>query len=205
MISKKHKIGLGAVALVALGAAGGAGAVSLTRPGVEMAPVVATPVAKLGDARGIVSVRGRVAEVYGNRFVVQDASGRTLVDAGRGDSGLRTGAPVLVQGRYDDGQLRARFLVDQAGGVREVGAPPPPPHGAGAPPPPPGAGTPPPPPPGAGAPPPPPPGAGAPPPPSPGAGAPPPPPPGAGAPPPPPGAAAGAPPPPPPAAVANPR
>ncbi|MEH3100975.1 hypothetical protein [Sphingomonas adhaesiva] len=194
-MSKTQKVGLGAVALLALGAAGGAGAVSLTRPGVEMAPVVATPVAKLGDARGIVSVRGRVAEVYGNRFVVQDASGRTLVDAGRGDSGLRTGAPVLVQGRYDDGQLRARFLVDRAGGVREVGAPPPPPP---PPPPPRGAGSPPPPPPGAGAPPPPP-GAGAPPPP--GAGAPPPPP-GAGAPPPPPGA--GAPPPPPPGAGAPP-
>jgi hypothetical protein len=190
-LSRGQRIALGGAALLAMGAAGGAGAVQLTRPSVEMAPTVPTAIAKLPATSGIVTVRGRVAGVYGTRFLVEDASGRTLVDAGRGAGTLTKGAPVLVQGRFDDGQLRARFLADQ-GGVREVGAPPPPP-----PPPAPGAGAPPPPPPGAGAPPPPPPGAGAPPPPPPpGAGAPPAPPAsGAGAPPPPPGA--GAPPPPP--------
>ncbi|MFK3888406.1 hypothetical protein [Sphingomonas sp. NPDC079357] len=188
-LSRGQRVALGAAALLAMGAAGGAGAVQLTRPSVEMAPTVPTAIAKLPATSGIVTVRGRVAGVYGTRFLVEDASGRTLVDAGRGAGMLTKGAPVLVQGRFDDGQLRARFLADQ-GGVREVGAPPPPPPppapGAGAPPPPPGAGAPPPPP-GAGAPPPPPPGAGAPPPPpAPGAGAPLAPPTGAGAPPPPP-------------------
>ncbi|WP_051272784.1 hypothetical protein [Sphingomonas phyllosphaerae] len=192
-LSRGQRIALGGAALLAMGAAGGAGAVQLTRPSVEMAPTVPTAIAKLPATSGIVTVRGRVAGVYGTRFLVEDASGRTLVDAGSGAGSLTKGAPVLVQGRFDDGQLRARFLADQ-GGVREVGAPPPPP-----PPPAPGAGAPPPPPPGAGAPPPPPPGAGAPPPPPPpGAGAPPAPPaPGAGAPPPPPAPGAGAPPPPP--------
>lgn len=201
-LSRTQRVALGGALLLAVGAAGGAGAVQLTRPAVEMAPTIPTAIAKLPASTGIVTVRGRVAGVYGNRFMVEDASGRTLVDAGRGAGTLSKGAPVLVQGRFDDGQLRARFLADQAG-VREVGAPPPPPPpppGAGAPvppPPPPGAGAPPPPPPGAGAPPPPPPGAGAPPPPPPGAFAPPPPPPGAGAPPPPPRAGAPVPPPPP--------
>jgi hypothetical protein len=195
-LTRGQRVALGGAVLLAVGAAGGAGAVQLTRPGVEMAPTVPTAIGKLSASDKIVTVRGRVAGVYGSRFLVEDATGRTLVDAGRGAGTLTKGAPVMVQGRFDDGQLRARFLVDQAGGVREVGAPPPP-RGAGAPPPPPpGAGAPPPPPPGAGAPPPPP-GAGAPPPPpppAPGAGAPPPPPAGAGAPPPPP-AGAGAPPP----------
>ncbi|MEH3120412.1 MAG: hypothetical protein PGN16_00295 [Sphingomonas phyllosphaerae] len=192
-LSRGQRVALGGAALLAMGAAGGAGAVQLTRPSVEMAPTVPTAIAKLPATSGIVTVRGRVAGVYGTRFLVEDASGRTLVDAGPGAGTLTKGAPVLVQGRFDDGQLRARFLADQ-GGVREVGAPPPPP-----PPPAPGAGAPPPPPPGAGAPPPPPPGAGAPPPPPPpGAGAPPAPPaPGAGTPPPPPAPGAGAPPPPP--------
>lgn len=202
-LTLSQRLGLAGVALVGLGAAAGAGAVSLTRPSVEMAPTVATPVAKLAASDGTVTVRGRVAAVYGSRFVVEDNSGRALVDAGHDGAGVRAGAPVLVQGRFDEGQLRARFVVDGQNGVREVGAPPPPPHrqGAGAPPPPPGGpGAPPPPPPGAGAPPPPPAGAGAPPP-RPGAGAPPPPPGGAGAPPPPP-AGAGAPPPPPPPAAA---
>lgn len=180
-ISRGQKIGLAGAALLGLGVAGGAGAVSLTRPAVEMAPTVPTAIARLPQSSGVVTVKGRVAEVYGNRFVVQDNSGRTLVDAGReGQSAVSVGNPVLVQGRYDQGQLHARFLVDRAGAVREVGAPPPPPpppapHGPGAgAPPPPGAGAPPPS--GAGAPPPPPPGAGAPPPPPAGAGAPPPPP-----------------------------
>ncbi|MHC9417942.1 hypothetical protein ACYZX9_05005 [Sphingomonas citri] len=187
-VTAQRRIALAGGALLALGAAGGAGAMALSRPAVEMAPTVPTAVAKLPQSSGTVTVRGRVAAVYGDRFVVEDSTGRALVDAGR-DSAPRAGAPVLVQGRYDEGQLRARFLVDSAG-AREVGPPPPP--GAKAPPPP-----------GAGAPPPPPvPGAGAPPPPQPGAGAPPPPPPGAGAPPPPPGA--GAPPPPPPTAVSVP-
>ncbi|GGB31463.1 hypothetical protein GCM10011380_21030 [Sphingomonas metalli] len=202
-IGRRQRVAIAAAALLGIGAAGGAGAVSLTRPSIEMAPTIATPVAKLAGSSGIVTVRGRVAESYGDRFVVQDATGRTLVAAPRTDaSSFTRGQPVLVQGRFDDGQLRARFLVDGSGTVREV-APPPPPHGPGAPPPPPpGAGAPPPPP-GAGAPPPHPPGAGAPPPP-PGAGAPPPPP-GAGAPPPPAAAAPGAVPPPPPAAPAQQR
>ncbi|MEG8038318.1 hypothetical protein QP166_02795 [Sphingomonas sp. LR60] len=125
-LSRGHRIALGGAALLAMGAAGGAGAVQLTRPSVEMAPTIPTAIAKLPASNGIVTVRGRVAGVYGTRFLVEDASGRTLVDAGRGAGTLTTGAPVLVQGRFDDGQLRARFLADQ-GGVREVGAPPPPP------------------------------------------------------------------------------
>ncbi|WP_295561000.1 hypothetical protein [uncultured Sphingomonas sp.] len=189
---------LGAVVVLAA-SAGGAGAMAMTRPSTEMAPTVATPIAKLASSSGIVTVKGRVAEVFGNRIVVQDGSGRAMIDAGPdGASNLTTGAPVMVQGRYDQGQLRAQFLVGPNGAVEAVG-PAHPPHGPGAPPPPPGAGPagPPPPPPGAGP-------AGAPPPPPPGAGpagagptgAPPPPPAGANgvAPPPPPPGAAGAPP-----------
>lgn len=181
---------LGAVVVLAA-SAGGAGAMAMTRPSIEMAPTVATPIAKLASSSGIVTVKGRVAEVFGNRIVVQDGSGRAMIDAGPdGASNLTTGAPVMVQGRYDQGQLRAQFLVGPNGAVEAVG-PAHPPHGPGAPPPPPGAGPagPPPPPPGAGP-------AGAPPPPPPGAG-----PAGAGptgAPPPPVGANGVAPPPPPP-------
>ena len=188
---------LGAVVVLAA-SAGGAGAMAMTRPSIEMAPTVATPIAKLASSSGIVTVKGRVAEVFGNRIVVQDGSGRAMIDAGPdGASNLTTGAPVMVQGRYDQGQLRAQFLVGPNGAVEAVG-PAHPPHGPGAPPPPPGAGPagPPPPPPGAGP-------AGAPPPPPPGAG-----PAGAGptgAPPPPPAGANGvAPPPPPPGAASAP-
>lgn len=128
------KLGLGVAIGLAIGAAGGASAVSLTRPAVEMAPTVATPVAKLANSSGVVTVKGRVAEVYGDRFVVQDGSGRAMVDGGR-DASVTKGAAVQVQGRYDDGQLRASYLVDAAGKVTPVGPPPPRagkgPHGRG--------------------------------------------------------------------------
>jgi hypothetical protein len=158
----RNRLAVAAAALLALGAAGGAGAVQLTRPSVEMAPTVPTAVARLAQTSGIVTVKGRVAETYGDRFVLQDGSGRTLVDAGRGGADVQSGAALTVQGRYRDGQMHASYLVDGQGNVQAVGAPPPPPGGPHGPPPPPppgGPGAPPPPPPGAGAPPPPPPGA----------------------------------------------
>jgi len=196
-IGTRQRLALGAAALIAVGAAGGAGAVALTRPSIEMAPTIATPIAKLASSGGIVTVKGRVAEVFGDRFVVQDGSGRAMIDAGRdGTANLARGNAVLVQGRYDEGQLRARFLVGPSGEVNEVGPRPGPhgpggpggpggPHGPG------GPG-------GPDAPPPPPPGAGP-------AGTPPPPPPGNGrdAPPPPPAANGSVTPPPPPAANGN--
>jgi hypothetical protein len=148
-LSGRQRVGIGAAALLAIGAAGGASSVALTRPNIEMAPTVPTAVSRLSSSSGIVNVRGRVAAVYGNRFLVEDGTGRMLVDTGRHGVTVAAGAPVLVQGRFDDGQLKARFLVDQAGDIQEVGAPPPhghggppphPPGGPGAPPPPPHAG-----------------------------------------------------------------
>jgi hypothetical protein len=129
-IGRRQRLALGAAALVAIGAAGGAGAVALTRPSVEMAPTVATPIARLPASSGIVTVKGRVAEVFGDRFVVQDGSGRAMIDAGRDGTGsIAKGNVVTVQGRYDDGQLRARFLVDPSGQVNEVGPAHGPAHG----------------------------------------------------------------------------
>ena len=45
-----------------------------------------------------------------------------LVAAGREGRGtVATGQPVTVQGRYDEGQLRASYIVDAAGKVTAVG------------------------------------------------------------------------------------
>ncbi|MGP7794652.1 hypothetical protein [Sphingomonas sp. CLY1604] len=133
---RRQQLGLGAAVLLAVGAAGGAGAVALTRPSIEMAPTIATPIARLPASSGIVTVKGRVVEVYGDRFVVQDGSGKAMIDAGRDGAGTVTpGKAVLVQGRYDDGQLRAHFLVGPSGQVEAVGPAHGPrgPHGPGGP------------------------------------------------------------------------
>lgn len=120
--SRNTALGLGGAALLALGLAGGAGAVSLTRPAVEMAPATPVAISSLANRDGIVTVKGRIAEVYGDRFTVADASGKTMVDAGRDRrTTLTAGAPVTVQGRFDDGQLKASFLVGQDGTIDQVG------------------------------------------------------------------------------------
>ncbi len=112
---------LGAAALLAIGVAGGAGAVSLTRPSIEMAPTTPTAIARLATTDGVVTVKGRVAEVFGDRFVLQDGTGRTMIDAGRDAKAVSKGAAMTVQGRYADGQVRASYLVDPAGRIDAVG------------------------------------------------------------------------------------
>jgi hypothetical protein len=120
-MSQGTRLATGAV-LLAVGVAGGASATSLTRPGIEMAPTVVTPIAKLGSSTGIVTIKGRVAEIYGDRALVSDSSGKTMVDIDRGHvSSLAIGGVVLVQGRFDDGQLRASFLVGPGGNVEAIG------------------------------------------------------------------------------------
>lgn len=144
---------LAAVALIALGGGAGAVAMHATRPSVTMAP--ASPIAiRALSSSGIVTIKGRVAEIYGNKFILADASGRALVETGReGEDGrlVTAGEPVTVQGRFDRGFVHAAFLVGPDNKVVALGPLGGPPHGGpgprhgpddgpGGPPPPPGAG-----------------------------------------------------------------
>ena len=114
--ARKHrqsKLAVIGATLLVLGGAAGAAVVSQTRPAVTMAPT--TPVAIRSLTSGnIVTIRGHVAEIYGNKFIVADASGRALVDAGpEGDDRalVTAGEPVMVQGRFESGLVHAAFLV----------------------------------------------------------------------------------------------
>lgn len=119
----RSKLGPVAAGLLALGGAAGAVVVAETRPSVSMAP--ATPVAiRSLSSTGIVTIRGRVAEIYGNKFVMADPSGRALVDTGReGDDRqlVTAGEPVTVQGRFDRGFVHAAFLVGPDNKVMALG------------------------------------------------------------------------------------
>ena len=126
-----------ALGLLVLGGGAGALAVEANRPSVTMAP--ATPVAirtLTNDDDSIVTIRGRVAEIYGDKFVMADASGRALVETGReGEDGTlaKVGQPVTVQGRFDRGTLHAAFLVGADGKVKALGPLGRPPHDRGGP------------------------------------------------------------------------
>ena len=111
------------IAALAVGAVGGAGAnryiqkhrpqaVLLLQPG---------PIAQLKD-RTPVAVKGQVAEVFGNKFIVQDDSGRALIDTGpRGEGGklVAKGETVTVQGHFDNGFIHAQVLT-RADGTSEA-------------------------------------------------------------------------------------
>jgi hypothetical protein len=120
------KLAIGA-ALLAAGAVVGGGVAHLERPSIEMAPANLTPIAKLSSADGIVTVKGKVVESFGDSFVLADASGRTLIRAGRDGETFTVGSSVTVQGRADDGKLRPSFLVDGTGKVTALRGP----HGHG--------------------------------------------------------------------------
>jgi hypothetical protein len=119
---------VGALALpLAFGAAG----LSLARNG-EVTPTPVAPVAIQALApSGATAIKGDVAEIYGNKFVVQDGTGRALVETGRAGEGgklVTKGEAVTVQGRFENGFLHARILT-RADGSQQLlgpaGGPPP--------------------------------------------------------------------------------
>ncbi len=117
---RRLKLGAAAIALLAIGGGIGAFAGHAFHPPIAMAPVHATAIGKLADDGGIVTVKGRVTERYGNQFVLEDGTGKTLIDAGRAGENAAlapVGAVVSVQGRFDEGALRPSFLVDPSGKV----------------------------------------------------------------------------------------
>jgi uncharacterized protein YdeI (BOF family) len=130
----RNGLALGGAGLLILGGAAGAMTLAATRPGVEMAPANPITIRSLASD-SIVTVRGRVAETYGNKFILADATGRALIDAGRENNGSALVAPgqtVTVQGRFDDGFVHASFLVKPDGKVTALGpmgGPPRGPHG----------------------------------------------------------------------------
>ena len=83
------------------------------------------PIEKMAE-RSPVAIKGDVTEVFGNKFVVQDGSGRALVDTGpRGEDRMivAKGENVTVQGWFDRGVVRADVLA-HADGRNEAFGPP---------------------------------------------------------------------------------
>ncbi|MGO7727625.1 hypothetical protein ACC713_08930 [Rhizobium johnstonii] len=118
-----------AVALV-IGAAGGASAVKMMRPTPEMAPMTPVVISAM-PATSLVTIKGKVAEIYGNKFVLQDESGKALVETGRaGEDGdlVAKDEVVTIQGRFDDGFVHASYLVRQDGRTEALRPPKGPPH-----------------------------------------------------------------------------
>ncbi|HZL29971.1 MAG TPA: hypothetical protein VFC54_02780 [Pseudolabrys sp.] len=135
----RYAIGTGVlVAVLGLGAFGGiAGARLMHRW--EPHPVMLLQPSAIGQLKPdtTAAVKGSVAEVFGSKFIVQDDSGRALVDTGpQGDRGhvVDMGEAVTVQGRFDRGVMHAQLVVHADGKAQGFG-PPNPPHPRHGPPP----------------------------------------------------------------------
>jgi hypothetical protein len=136
------------LAVLLVGVAAGAGGVKLTQRWQPQSVMLLQPTAidKL-EAGDTAAIKGNVAEIFGNKFVLDDGTGRALIDLGpRGEDrdAVIKGETVTVQGRFHRGIVHARIVSHADGRNEAFDAPPPPPS---APPPPPPADVPPPPPP----------------------------------------------------------
>jgi uncharacterized protein YdeI (BOF family) len=129
-ISRNAMLAGVALAVLAVGAAAGAGGTRLAQRWQPQSVMLLQP-APIGQMKDDtpVAAKGSVAEIYGNKFIVQDDSGRALVDLGpRGDdtNTVTKGEAVTVQGRFDRGVIRAQVLVHADGRSEAFGPPRPP-------------------------------------------------------------------------------
>ncbi len=133
----RRRLRTAAVLLIAFGMGGAAVHLADGRRATVVLAMTPAPIASLKDgAAG--AVKGQVTEIFGNRFVVTDESGKALVDtgpAGEDATLVTSGETVIVQGRLDRGALHAAIL-SHADGRQEAldpglrpGFGPPPPHG----------------------------------------------------------------------------
>jgi hypothetical protein len=131
------------LAVLAIGVAAGAGGTRLAQrwqPRTVML-LQPAPISTMQEGSSV-AVRGSVAETFGHFFILQDSSGRALVDLGRGDDvdAATKGENLTVQGLFDRGLIHAQVLAYADGRTEEFGSPPPPPRADRGPPPPPGYG-----------------------------------------------------------------
>ena len=127
---RRVTVAAGIVAALAIGGIGGAGASRLIHrwEPERVMLLQPEPIAQLKDDT-VVAAKGTVAEIFGNKFILQDDSGRALIDTGPRGEDIRLadkGEAVTVQGRFDRGVLHAQLLVRPDGSTQAFGPPRPP-------------------------------------------------------------------------------
>ena len=118
-----------AAALVVAGLSG-AGVTALAQRSRHDVLVALTPgpVSALTNGNAA-AVTGQVAEIFGNKFILADDSGRALIETGpRGEGGglVTKSETVTVQGRFADGVMHAVAIRHGDGRTVVLGPPAPP-------------------------------------------------------------------------------
>lgn len=109
---------------------GGVTAMALQARQPALVMLTPAPIAAMQDGSAV-AVKGQVAEMFGNKFIIEDESGRALVETGRrgeGGSLVAKSETVTVQGRFERGFIHAQVL-SHADGRNDLVGPAGPPRG----------------------------------------------------------------------------
>lgn len=127
--SRPRRSVLRGAAILIVGAGLGVGAATFVRrpPAAIVMPLTAAPIAQLSRwSWGPVTVKGRVVDIFGNKFVLHDDSGRALVETGPSGAWgnlVATDETVTVQGRFAQGFIHASVILHSDGRSDAVGPP----------------------------------------------------------------------------------
>ncbi|QHL92013.1 hypothetical protein GVO57_14040 (plasmid) [Sphingomonas changnyeongensis] len=119
---------IAAIGLLLIGGTAGAAATHALQPVVVMAPAAPTAISGLSGienpafSHAIVAVKGRIAEVYGESFILEDGTGRVLITARQAGGFVpAVGQTVTVQGHMHGTSLRPMFIAGADGRAYAVG------------------------------------------------------------------------------------
>ena len=128
--SGKRRIAAAAALVGAFAVGSGVTAAALQSRQPALVMLTPAPITAMHDGSAV-AVKGKVAEIFGNKFILQDDSGRALVDLGpRGDRSplVAQSEAVTIQGRFDHGFIHAQ-AVSHSDGRNDLVGPAGPPHG----------------------------------------------------------------------------
>lgn len=126
----RQRLAVAAALVGAFAVGGGVTAVALQSRQPALVMLTPAPIAAMQDWNAV-AVKGQVADIFGNKFILQDESGRALVETGpRGEGGtlVAKSETVTVQGRFEHGFIHAQ-VVSHGDGRNDIVGPPGPPHG----------------------------------------------------------------------------
>lgn len=129
--SDKRRLALGAALFGAFALGGGVTALALQGRHPALVMLTPAPISAMQDWSAV-AVKGQVAEIFGDKFIVEDESGRALVETGRKGEGeplVGKSETVTVQGRFDHGLIHAQAISHTDGRNDLIGPIGPPPAG----------------------------------------------------------------------------
>ena len=125
-----RRAALGAALLAACAVGAGATAIAQRAQQPVLLALAPAPITAMQDGSQV-AVKGQVAEIFGNKFILSDDSGHALIETGRkGEGGMLVAKSdtVTVQGRFEHGFVHA-LAIQYGDGRTVVMGPPGPPGG----------------------------------------------------------------------------